>query len=81
MVYQQIRKLENEDYGSEHMKISAQWLKDKHATLENEIQALQRRAAQLEANLSKTSAAILIKRGALSAIAEVITEVQQKKKT
>lgn len=57
------------------MKITQKWLKKKHATLEGEIQALQRRGVQLQQALSRASTALLIKQGELSAIEEVTKEL------
>ncbi len=59
--------------------ITPKWLKDKCATLEGEIQALQRRGAQLQQALSRASTALLIKQGELSAIEEVAQELERKK--
>jgi len=61
------------------LKITLKWLKNKQATLEGEIQALQRCAAQLQEALSRASATILIKQGELSAIEEVAQELLRKK--
>ena len=68
------------------MKITLKWVKAKRVMLEGEIQALQRRGAQLQQNvaqlqqkISEALSALLIKQGELSAIEEVTQELLRKK--
>ena len=62
------------------------WVKAKRATLEGEIQTLQRRGVQLQQNvaqlqqkISEALSALLIKQGELAAIEEVTQELLRKK--
>lgn len=58
------------------MNLTQKWINDKKARLNGEIQALRRRAEQLQGTLQQTGAELLVKQGELQAIIEVEREMK-----